>query len=1801
MMNISIYLPGYRIIELIHTSSRTLVYRGLRDGDDKPVVIKFLNNQYPNFNELVQFRNQYTIAKNLEFSGIVQPYNLESYGNSYALVMEDFGGISFQEWMQGNPLDMSEFLYIAEKIVSIIDQLHRQHVIHKDIKPANILINPSTLEVKLIDFSLASLLPRETQEIQNPNILEGTLAYLSPEQTGRMNRGIDYRSDFYSLGVTFFQLLTGQLPFICDDAMELVHCHIAKSPPQLSDINPSLPPVLSAIVGKLMAKNAEDRYQSALGLKYDLLLCCNHWQAKGNISNFHVGMRDICDRFVIPEKLYGREAEVASLLAAFARVTEGNTEMMLVAGFSGIGKTVVVNEVHKPIVQQRGYFIKGKFDQLQRNIPFSALVQALRDLMGQLLSESDEQIAQWKAEILAALGENGQAIADVIPELECIIGKQPALPKLSGSAAQNRFNLLFQKFIQVFTTPHHPLVIFLDDLQWADSASLKLIQLLMSEAEQKYLLLLGAYRDNEVSATHPLMLTLDELRHIQLNTIYLNPLNFTDLNYLIADTLTCSPELAQPLTKLVYNKTQGNPFFSNQFLKSLYEDGLIIFNSDIGYWQSDISQVQALSLNDDVVEFMALQLQKLPLVTQEILQLAACIGNQFDLATLAIISEKSPAETSANLWKALQEGLILPKSEIYKFYQNDLELNNKDWGIEVKISSPSPIYRFLHDRVQQAAYFLIPEQTKQATHLRIGQLLLNNTQEVEQSEKIFEIVNQLNYGVDLITEQSQRDKLAQLNLIAGKKAKTSTAYDTAVKCFAIGRQLLTNSSWQYDYNLILNLYIESTEAAYLNGNFVQMDELVNIVNQQAKTLLDRIKVSEIQIVACSVQSQFIEAVKIGLLVLNQLGVNLPESPQASDITQGLTEISKKLGGRPIENLIELPSMIDPNHQAAMQLLATVSSAAYLANPQLMFLIIFKMVELSIEHGNAPESAVGYSYYGLILCGFFQDIETGYKFGQLALNLLENLNIKNFQSKVLTLNYTFIQHWQDHIKYSLQPLLEGYKSGMETGDLEYAGYCVNAHHFNSFYIGEELGELTREMANYTNVYLSIKQQVAQNHFNIHFQTALNLLNQATEPCELIGSAYNEQLMLPKHQSDNESITIGFLYINKMMLAYLFYEYNQAKENAAIAEKYLIYLTGLTHIPLFHFYDSLTQLALYKTSTKPEQDDILAKVQINQDKMEKWAYYAPNNYLHKFYLVEAERHRINNEYAIAIEYYDQAIALAQENEYINEEALAYELAGKFYLEWGKEKIAQIYIIDAYYAYARWGSSAKIHDLEKRYPQLLLSILKPQNISLKNDQSIVSLHSETVTASSTSGAKLLEWATIMKAYQAISSEIELEKLLATLMQVVIANSGAQIGVLLMWQQDNLVIAATGNMENEKAHILQTISLSECRNVPCSTINYVQRTQKTLVINNISEDRRFANDPYIIHNQPKSVLCTPILNQGKIIGILYLENRLTLGAFTSDRIEILNLLCSQAAICLENARLYQQSQESLENLQQMQLQLVQSEKMSALGNLVAGVAHEINNPVGFIAGNLQPAVDYVKDLLHIIDLYQHYYPQPVEEITAEIATVDLEYIRADLPKLISSMREGVQRIRGISTSLRTFSRADSDRKVFCNIHDGIDSTILILKHRLKANETRPEIIVVRDYGNLPPIECFSGQLNQVFMNLLANAIDALEEFNASRSLDEMMANPNQITIQTRLTEDKNHVLIKIKDNGIGMSNQVKQKIFDHLYTTKAVGQGTGLGLSITRQIILEKHGGMLEVNSVLGQGAEFIITIPVQSEILT
>ncbi len=2074
-VDITVRLAGYQIREQLYSGSRTLVYRAAREADNQAVVIKLLKREYPSFSELVQFRNQYALAKNLDIPGIIKPYSLEPYNNGYALVMEDFGGISLRQFTKEQPQNLKQFLIIALQLTDILHQLHQQRVIHKDIKPANILIHPDTKVLKLIDFSISSLLPRETTEIQNPNVLEGTLAYLSPEQTGRMNRGIDYRSDFYSLGVSFFELLTGKVPFDAQDPMELVHCHIAKLPPNVCDVNSEIPLVVGEIIHKLMAKNAEDRYQSALGLKHDLHLCIEKLNEIGKIEHFAIGKRDISDRFVIGEKLYGREQEVKILLEGFERVASGTSEFMLVAGFSGIGKTAVVNEVHKPIVRQRGYFIKGKYDQFNRNIPLSAFVQAFRDLMGQLLGESDTQLKQWKWKILTALGENAQVIIDVIPELEEIIGQQSPVVELSGNASQNRFNLLFQKFIQVFTTVTHPLVMFLDDLQWADSASLNLIKVLIGQRESGFMLLIGAYRDNEVSPAHPLILTLEEIKKAgtTVNTITLAPLSQESLNSLVTDTLQCPAAIAQPLTQLVYQKTQGNPFFSTQFLKALHEEGAIEFDPQAGHWQCDISDVQLLSLRDDVVEFMAMQLQKLTVATQNVLKLAACIGNSFDLATLAIVYEKSQAETATDLWKALQEGLVIPSNDIYKFYQSKLELlidENEQIEADNQVIA---FYKFLHDRVQQAAYSLIPDNQKQLMHLKIGQLLLSVMNETEKEEKIFEIVNQLNKGADLIVLETERETLAKLNLAAAQKAKSATAYVAAIEYTTKGIQLLTANCWQQCYELTLALHNLAAELTCLSGYFGQMEQIVDEVLQNARQLLDKVKVYEVRILADVAQSQQPKAIKTALSALKLFGVSFPEQPTDADITESLQQTQDILKGKHLEDLLELPEMKDLRGLAVIRILATVTAAVYQAVPELLPLIVCKQVRLSVAYGNAGVSAQAYAWYGVILCGI-GEIDLGDRIGELAMGLLSRFESREFKASTINMVYPFVKPWKHHIQNSLAPLLDGYHSGLEMGTLEYAAYCAYNYCSLSYFLGKDLSILEPEMKVYSQALAQIKQEVAHNYLRVFYQSVLNLLGQSKCPWEIKGVVYDEEMMLPKHQQANDLYAMGTLYINKLILCYLFNEWEQATKVAVNAKQYLNGVSGCFMIPVFHFYDSLTHLAILSNAQGKECNSLPQEVVSNQKKLKEWANHAPTNHLHKFYLVEAEQYRVLGRMYEAMDYYDRAIASAKANAYIQEEALSNELAGKFYLEWGKEKLAQAYMQEAYYCYARWGAKAKVTDLEQRYPQLLTAIVQhPQPLlSASNTIFAPSFHS-TQTSSSSNITESLDLATILKASQTLSGEIELEKLLMMLLQIVIENAGAEKCVLMLLRDNRLLIKGTVSV-NTQPIVLQRIPVEESEEIPLRVIYHVKHSLQPVVLADATTDPVFASDTYILSQQPKSILCNPILHRGEFAGILYLENNLTTGAFTSDRVELLNLLCTQAAISLDNARLYEQTQQTLvelrasearfqkvadnipgmvfqfclatdgsfwtpyvssgcydlyevdpkavmagvhnihlmahpedsstlgqlvadsgrmltpfshewrivapsgkikwiqcvsrpelqadglivwdgvvidisdrklaeverqaaeaalqtseknlrtifnnvnnaifvhdingvvlnandsalklygldkdevtqisvlkhcsapdnpfdlapdfwaraltgetvnfewksrkfsdgtvfdtditltriildgemvilgnihdiseqqaalrdrkraeaqlnqrtaeleqtlQELQHTQTQMIQAEKMSGLGQLVAGVAHEINNPVNFIFGNLSHANEYTKNILRLLELYQKHYPNPHSEIQEEAETMDLEFLLEDLPKLIYSMRIGAERIQKIVVSLRTFSRMDEAEMKEVDIHDGIDSTVMILQHRLKAKPDSQGIEIVKAYGELPLVECYAGQLNQVFMNLLSNAIDALEEANAQ----DQTLTPT-ITISTTLLESK-QVVIKITDNGPGIPADVKQRLFDPFFTTKPVGKGTGMGLSISYQIVAEKHKGKLQCVSEPGQGATFIVIIPI------
>ncbi|MEG4105940.1 AAA family ATPase [Microcoleus sp. S13_C5] len=1805
-------IAGYEYLEKIHDSLITRVYRARRLLDLQPVIIKILKKAYPSSQDIYVFKHQYELIKDLDSEGIIKAYSLEKSNNYIAIVLEDFGGNSLKKFIHsGKSIDLFVFLQISIGLTKALEEVHKLNIIHKDIKPDNIIINDRTLKVKIADFSIASLLTQEKYLVSNPDRLEGTLAYMSPEQTGRMNRAIDYRTDFYSLGVTFYEMLTRQLPFPTRDAMELVHSHIAKIPALPHELDPTIPKVISDIVMKLLAKTAEDRYQTAYGIKADLEACLTKLQTNGRIENFILGQHDVFSKFQIPQKLYGRDGEIATLNAAFERTSQGKSEMILVSGYSGIGKTALISEIEGQIVRRKGYFTSGKCDQFKRGIPYAALIKAFQTLIRQLLTESEKKIQIWKEKLLKALGTNGRVIIEVIPEVELIMGQQPPIPQLEPGESQNRFYLVFQKFLGVFTTHKHPLVLFIDDLQWVDSASLKLLQLLMMSLDSQYFLLIGAYRDNEVNETHPLMLLLDEIKKagVKVNQIDIQPLDTVQVNQLIADTLHCELETALPLAKIVFNKTAGNPFFVTQILKTFYQENLVSFDPNAGIWEWDVQKIKEVKITDNVVELMVNKIQKLPNYTQSALKVAACIGNTFTLNDLAIVNEKSLSSTANELWQALQEDFIFPLSGAYKIPLTD-DLNTSSSLVE-KIENQSSLplnieYKFLHDRVQQAAYSLIPVEQKKEIHLKVGQLLLNNTKTPEIEDKVFDIVNHLNIATELILSEKSKQELAELNLLSARKAKAAAAYELAQRYLNFGLQLLAEDSWHSNYELTFYLHIEAVEVEYLNGNFETSTSLGDIILKQATSLLERVKTYEIKIQFYISLNQMQAALDTSLLVLGMLGEPLVEKlPEELDIG----------------NLSNLPEMADPDKLAAMRILVKAITPAYVMNPALLPPIVFTMVNICIRHGNSSLSAFAYTFYGLILCTSIDNIEIGYQFGQLGINLVEKLNAKEVKAKVYELFYGHIKHWVSHARETIEPLQETVQYGLESGDLEYASYAAIYTSVYPFFVGDNLNEVCAKQTIYTNTLVNLKQNYFSFAIIIWRELVLKLLNKTENECRAIGNLFDEEAMLPIFTESNNGALLFSTYFSKSIFLYLLQNYAEAVSYAKLAERYSGYLAGVIHTGEQNFYYSMILLAGCSFLEESEREITLQQVELNQIKLKKWSLCSPKNYEHKYYLIEAEKAKFLGHILPGMEYYDLAILGARKQGYIPEEAIANERASEFYRSLGREKIAHTYLVDSYYCYVRWGAIAKVKDLELRYPQLLSLT--------SNETSSRELNVTTSSASLGTKADVLDLATIIKASQALAGEIVLDKFLDKLLKVLMENAGAQTSCLVLETDGILTLKATGNVEQEKITLWPSTSIDNSKNLPVSLINYVARTKENIVLNNAAQEGIFIKDTYIIKAKVKSILCAPVINQNKLMGIIYLENNLTVGAFTSARLEIVKILSTQIVISLENALLYKNLEEysrtleekveertfelsekndklkdqaiklqkALDELKQAQAQLIQTEKMSSLGQLVAGVAHEINNPVNFIYGNLNHAKEYSEQLLHLITLYQHSNSSPKPDIEDYIEEIDLEYLLEDLPKIFSSMQLGASRIREIVLSLRNFSRLDEADMKSVDVHEGIESTLLILRNRLHKKADHSAIQVIKKYGKLPLVECYPGQLNQVFMNIIANGIDALEDRDTHQSPTQIKENYSTILIVTEVI-DCDRVRIRIADNGTGVTEEVRSKLFDPFFTTKPVGSGTGLGLSISYQIVVEKHGGQLNCVSAPGQGAEFIIEIPVNQQ---
>lgn len=1714
-------LPNFQLVQSLYESENSLVYRAIRSSDKQAVILKRLKADWPSATQLARYQHEYELLSQLTLPGIIRVYSLENWQDHLILVLEDIGGESLTHWLKQRVLTVTECLSLAIQIADSLGQVHAAKVIHKDINPNNLLWNPTTGQVKLIDFGIATRLPRETLALQNPNQLEGTLPYLSPEQTGRMNRMLDYRTDLYSLGVTFYELFTGRLPFESQEAMELVHCHLAKQPRPPHQVNADVPPVLSHFLLRLMAKAAEERYQSAWGVKDDLEAIQENLTNRTDLSHFTLGQHDFSDQFHLPQKLYGRETELAELLNAFENVATGQSQLLLVAGYSGIGKTAVVQEIYKPITEKRGYFLAGKFDQFQRNIPYSAVVQAFRDLVRQLLTEMQAQLDDWKTEILTALGNNGQVIIDVIWEVELIISPQPAVPTLPPTESQNRFNLVFQNFIKVFCQAEHPLVIFLDDLQWIDSASLKLMTLMMSDIP--YLLLIGAYRDNEVSPIHPLITTLEEMQKqgLCVQTLTLIPLELLHLNQLVSDTLRLPLPQTLPLAELVLEKTGGNPFFVGEFLKTLYVEQLLSFNSSQREWQWDLAQIHARNITDNVVELMTHKIQRLPLPTQDILKLAACVGNQFDLATLAVISQRPSEEVTTDFWEALREGLVVPFAEQYKF---------------------------VHDRIQQAAYSLIPDVERPVLHWQIGQLLLT-AHGVQ--ERLFEIIDHLNLGIVLVNTPSTQMQLIRLNLQAGQKAKMAAAYQSAYKYLQVGVTLLPPNSWETDYDLTLALYEAATEAAYLAGELEQMEVWSAIILTRAKTILEKIRIYEIRLQSVLGLGKPLEALTLARQALLLLEVHFPEAPTAADVEAALTETQLLWQGRPIQEFVNLPPMTDPIIQAVLRILVTVLPICFLVQPALFALIITKMVRLSLQYGNSEPSSFAYASYAMLLCDRLSDIDTGNQFGHLALGVLEKLQVKTTRARTIQLVNSFVLHWQTHLRETLPALTVAYHTGIATGDLGFAGYSATRVCQYALYVGQPLPELLSTIESYLQILKPLKQEYALSILTIIRWVVLALSQPSVTTTELETQLRTSKIM---------AIDFGlFSFLSyKMFLDYLLEQFPAALENAKAAEVLIATAHGAASTGIFYFHDSLVRLQLYPESTLAVPTELLSKVIANQEKMKFWASQAPMNYQHKFDLVEAETARVLGHFEAAVKNYEKAIAGARENEYFQEEALAYELAAKFYLKQGLSDFAQTYLTKAYQRYQHWGATAKLKHLEQQYPQWL-----PPHRAAATPATFTIATSPKTSISATrmaTSTNLLDLTSVLKAAQALSDEMRLESLLTKMMHAVVENAGAQRGVLILEDHGQWVIQAELTIQPETVILLQGLALAD--QVPTTLLNYVIRTKQSLVFVELRKDAKYRADDYVRTQAPQSVLCLTLLHQQKLVGVIYLENNLTAGAFTPDRFQVLTLLSSQMAISLDNARFVRELQEARQVAEEARQAEAQARQAAEAANqaktaFLANISHELRTPLNGILGHTR-----------------------LLERNSQLTATQQESVKV--------IHQSGEHLLLLVSDLIDFSKLQTAQLELqlADVPLGQLLTELVEWFRQQAREKGLTFRYEPAPGLPVGIVADGKRLRQIFLQLLSNAVKFTQR--------------GSITFQVQSTPviDRpqwHRFHWTVTDTGVGMTANYLAKLFnpfeqasDWLHKTA----GMGLGLSLVKQLV-DLMDGQIQADSQVGQGSRFLVQL--------
>lgn len=1476
-------VPGYVLGELLCATPLRRVYRALRLDEQRPVVIKMISAEYPARAHVAALRREFQILQRLQDSpSVVRALVLEPAANgNVALVMEPFG-LSLPRWLAqqgktGRPLPLSQWLTLATGLARALGEVHEADVVHKNIEPNSILVDDA-LQLRLIDFRIASELSLERQNYAGAQPMEGALPYISPEQTGRMNRDLDYRSDFYSLGVTLYQLLTGQLPFTADSVLGWVHSHISRPPRSPTDLDAALSPTVAAIVLKLLAKNPEDRYQGSAALLSDLERCQRELTQTGSISMFTPGHRDISRRFQVPQRLYGREAELSTLLSYFEQAAAGRTEICMVAGYSGVGKSALVNELSRPLARRGGYLVQGKFDQFQRSTPYAAVAAALRSLVPQLLTEPQVQRDRLRNLLLAALGPNGQVLVTLVPDLELVLGAQPAVPELPHNEAQNRFQITLLDFIRVVTQTQ-PLVIFLDDLQFSDAATLQLIGWLATARDLSHLLLIGAYRSNEVDIGHPLRLALNDIEEVRpVRTLAMRPLGSGPVEQLVADTLHTDRAACAPLAGLLYEESEGNPFFLTEMLKTLAQNGAIRFEELAGRWRWDLDTVRRSGLSNNVVDFVIANLNKLAPQTRRVLQLAACIGSHFDLRTLSVIHERTMDETARELLPALQRHMVIPLHNDYKLVGQSGDCEDSDLN---------PTYRFQHDRVQQAAYALIDADRKQAVHLSVGRLIQRHATEAERRERLIDIVGHLNEGRHLIEDPVERLLLAQLNLTAGTHAHHSSAYAAALAYLGIAQELLPDDAWDSQYALMLAVATEHQQCAYLTARYDEAETGIERLLAHARTPLERAEILSQRTRQYATIGKMEESIRAAVMGLSLLGLDLNDTPDAAAIRRERAAVRRNLADRRIADLIDAPPLTDPAAGVAIRLLMEIFPAAFLSGSGNLFpFLVLKSVNISLRMGTSPESAFAYAAYGMLLCGSLDDPALGLEFGQLAVAMNDRLDDIGLKSRVIYVYTMFVHHWSHHWSSMTHWFRRGIDSGYRSGDLLYLAYSAQDCIIWDPKLDLETAE--REHAQYLVIVKDSKYQDSFDSGSLFLQMQRNFLGRTDALCSMNDAGFDEARCVAGMRERRFMTGIANFHIYKAEICALYRRFDEALVHVQAQDTLIASAMSLPQLVRFHIVAFLTRAALLPGWAPDQQARALQRLRTDLARMKRWAKHCPDNFLHLCQTMEGEWARLQGRAQAALNAYERAIDSAREFGWLRDEAVANELAGRHLLALGRRKAAEGYLRAAWHLFERWGARRKVQLLEQEFAHLAGTASVGQGNAAVDSAT-------------------LDLSSVMKASQAISGEIVLEQLWTSTMRIMLESAGGQRGCFVVRRDERLFIEGLCEVGIDTvAGPLAMESADGAQEVPVAVVYQVLNTQRPVVLNDATRFGHFARDAYLLERPPQSLLCVPLMRGDQCEGVIYIENGLASHVFTTDRIDLIKLLAAQVSISIENARLY-------------------------------------------------------------------------------------------------------------------------------------------------------------------------------------------------------------------------------------------------------------------------------------------------------